>query len=322
MLHASEQRFEYRLPLKQLIADHSINISRAGERHDPAYAKQLAERMLDTGQTTPIEVFRFPDDPIADADPWRIAAGFGRWEGATFAVEKGLLTASFDGNLRAVEVPRELLAGKTKAEIIEIIQNRNLDENIHRHNLSPIDEALAINHLATPADKGGRGEDLRLIGQRMHKTGEQIHKMRKLVQLGESARHWVREHFRDKELGINEVQAYKLANKTVEEQDDILNKAKDASGRVIPKAVQSVINPHSGRQGQPEVVTGASLTLVSARLERVLKTKSELTKNQVTSEQVDLTIKLLTALRDRTDEAFKALPGKLGQLVKNELSKS
>lgn len=323
----AEHGIEYRLPLSQLIADHGMNISRAGKRHDKEYVKQLAERFVVTGQTTPIEVFRFDDDPQDGDDPWRIAAGFGRFDGASYVEHLMKNEANFDpglykGYLRAVEVPRELLAGKSKEEIVKIIQDRNVDENVHRNDISLIDEALAVIFFTTPADKGGRGEDIRYVAQRMHKSGEQIHKLKKLGGLCEEARVLVRQHHRDKEVGINEVQAYKLASRTEEEQIKIIKDAKDATGRVTPKGVQAVINPHSGRQGQPEAVTGASLTIVTTRLERILKDKGQMTKNKVTEDEVNLTINLLAALRDRTDEAFAKLPGKLGAIVKNELSKS
>lgn len=315
----------------RILLDPRRNFSRSGRPHDAERVDELAEELLRDGQMTPVEVYPLAwladeerlDTPEARAlgearragkkkpDAYGLVSGYRRVSAALKLAEEGQTSDLWDGRLAAVLAPAGLTA--------EEIEDRNLLENVARETLTPIDEMVALSALTRPADEGGRGETLELATMRLHLRGgvQRARKLLRLRPLCEEGRDLVRQNHHDPELGITVDKAVSLAKFTADEQRSIIERAKDAAGRVTPKALNQILAPHQARQGQPYAPSGAALKRLEERLKRVRGEPHTLERNKLTEREAELLAGVVRLLMDREDHGLEP---RLANLLKGGLA--
>jgi len=311
----------------RILLDPARNFSRSGRPHDEDLVIDLAEKMLHSGQITPIEVYPLAflegapreDTPETRAlgeqrrakklktDAYGLVSGYRRVLAARYLQEQGETSELWSGKIAAALAPPGLDE--------EGIQDRNLEENAAREDLTPIDVAVVLSEYTRAPEEGGRGETMELAVKRLRLPGG-VAKGNKLIQLCglvEEARELVRENHHDPDYGIPVSKATTLARRPADKQREIIAEARDAAGRVTPKAIRGLLAPHQGRQGQPPAPSGAALTRLSLRLERT--PDAALERAGITSEQRDLLHNLILLL---TDQPHK-LPASLVRIIEGGL---
>ena len=295
------------------------NFSRSGRPHDAALVEELAEAIFRDGQITPVEVYPLafkPDEPQEDTPETRalgeqrragkkrvgaygLISGYRRVLAARLLQERGETPELWTGQIAASIAP----AGLDE----RAIEDRNLEENAAREGLTPIDRAVVISLLTRPLEEGGRGETMELAAKRLRLSGG-VPQARKLVQLCAlcpAAAELVRDHYHDPDIGIPLSKAVTLAHRSAEEQLEIIEAARDAAGRVTPKAIRALLAPHQGRQGQPPAPSGAALTRLAIRLERL--DKAALERAGVSPSERDLLREVFHYLTDKPHKLSEGL---------------
>lgn len=318
--------------ITDLVIDHRRNFSRSGEPHREETVRDLAECMRREGQRTPIEVYplHWPDgeEPRDDQEAreagfarraskkkprgYGIVAGYRRVEAALLLLESKDLGA-WGGALEAFVFDAHVLTD-------EEIQDLNLSENTKRSSLTPMDEALIIHHLSSPTKEGGRGEELAHIVSKLCLRGgiPRARQLRKLVRLIPEAQALVRAHFWDPDVGLPLRAALPLAKKSAEDQREVLASARDGAGRVTPKAVRAVLTPRQGAQGQPPGRSGASLSRVRDRLDKLVDQPATLAMTEVSPREVDLLRGFLHILQEKEGDP-PGVPQSLAKILRASL---
>lgn len=325
-----------RLPPSAFTIDNARNLSRAGLAHDPTAIREMADRLLEVGQLSPVEVVA-PEgwDPedwaycISHHGAGLVAAGehageicppgilnfgFRRHAAALLlAMEDtlepgkglGLTSPQWDGLLLARVAP----AGLTP----EQLEDRNLVENLGHHGVAFIDLGLAAKRLCGDPKDGGRGEEKSVAALRLGISLTELERVLLLPQLCPEAQALSRLHHHNPERGLKDTQALKLARRPVEEQQALIAAAKDAANCVTPKAMAAAIAPHQGRQGQPPGATGAQLTRGAALFDRLARTEDPTLRYGLDREAAAVVRDILRAYVSLDPDALARLPNGLGK---------
>ncbi len=320
---------EILLDPEDIRVDNARNTSRAGLAHAPEDVRDMADRLLALGQLDAIEVVA-PEgwDPEEwalcvtehgvgvvecgehvdrDCAPGRVNYGYRRHAAALLLKQTGETSARWDGKIRARVAPAGLTA--------EDLEDRNLAENLAGMGLPPIDLGLAAHRLTADPKDGGRGEEPKIAAARLRVTVPELQRLAELPGLCAEGRALNRLNHRNPEIGITGRQALKLARRPVEVQAAIIAEAKDARGTVTPKATRAAIAPHQGRQGQPPGMTGAQLTRLADRFNRIARSEHDQQRAEIEADAAALVRDVLLAVVALDPAALAKLPGNLARVV-------
>jgi len=312
-----------------IYVDNTRNTSRAGLAHALEDVRDMADRLLALGQLDAIEVVA-PDgwDPeewalcvtehgvgLVDCGehidrvcgPGRVNYGYRRQAAALLLKETGETSARWDGKIRARVAP----AGLTS----EDLEDRNLAENLAGMGLPPIDLGIVAHRLTADPKDGGRGEEPKIAAARLRVTVPELQRLAELPGLCAEGRALNRLNHRNPEVGITGRQALKLARRPIEVQASIIADAKDARGTVTPKATRAAIAPHQGRQGQPPGKSGAQLTRLAQRFDRIAKSEHDQQRGKISAVTAEIVRDVLFALVADEPTALAKLPGNLARVV-------